>query len=125
MRELGTFLVNYPCWVLIHKKSMVLDEQGRMTPPLSFMMLDDQQGGTTFPAFSDGDLASRFLHTCDDANDFTIVAATSSKMLAEALKASRGITDAMSFDQPAMRTKPYGIWPLEYAIERIEAGELL
>ncbi len=89
------------------------------------MVLDDQKCGTTFPVFSDGDLASRFLQTCEHKDDIKIIAVTSMQILPEALKGCRGIADAMSFDQPAMRTRPYAIWPLEYAIEPIEDGELL
>jgi hypothetical protein len=37
----------------------------------------------------------------------------------------RGIADAMSFDQRQVPDRPYAIWPLEYAIQKIEAGEQL
>jgi hypothetical protein len=44
-------------------------------------------------------------------------------MLSEALQMVRGHANAFSFDQPKLGTRPYAIWPLEYAIERIQADQ--
>lgn len=93
--------------------------------PISFLVVDDKSGGTTFPVFTDGDLASRFLKELGGMADMKIVAATSPQMLASALKACRGIADAVSFDQPQTVGRMPRIWPLEYAIQKIEAGEQL
>jgi hypothetical protein len=126
VRELGTFAVTYPCWVLVHKRSIVLDDNDkpvRFIFPISFLILDNRDAPSTFPVFSDGDLAARFRKTQADGADFKIVAADSPQMLASALEASRGHVDSMSFDQPKLGGGPYAIWPLEYAIQKIRAGE--
>ena len=128
MRELGTFLVTYPCWALVHKDSIVRDSSGKpisYTSPVEFLVLDDDKGGSTLPLFTDGDLASRFRKESGGMEDMEIVAVTSAKMLVETLEMARDTADAMSFDQPKMRARPYAIWPLKYAIQRIEADELL
>jgi hypothetical protein len=31
MHELGTFVVTYPCWALVHKDSIVRDAAGKPT----------------------------------------------------------------------------------------------
>lgn len=126
MRELGTFAVTYPCWALVHKNSIVRDNNGKPVGfnfPIAFMVIDNKPSGTTFPVFTDGDLAQRFLLTLPDRADYKIIAVDSSKMLADALEASRKVADSMSFDQPRLGTGPYAIWPLEYAIQKIKAGE--
>jgi hypothetical protein len=128
MRDLGTFVITYPCWAIVHKHSIVRDANNKpiaYTSPIQFMVIDDNKGGTTFPVFTDADLADRYLKASDNSEDFKIVAVTSPQMLASALKACRGIADAMSLDQPKLFSKPYAIWPLEYAIQKIEAGEQL
>lgn len=128
MHELGTFLVTYPCRALVHKDSIVRDTTGKpigYTSPMKFLVLDDKTGGTTFPLFTDADLASRFKQALGGMKDMEIVAVTSPKMLADSLRMVQGIADAMSFDQPQVPGRPYAIWPLEYAIQKIEAGEQL
>jgi len=113
---------------MVHQDSIVRGANGEpisYTSPIEFLVLDDKSGGTTLPLFTDGDLASRFKKASGGMDDMTIVAATSPKMLASLLKTARGTEDAMSFDRPRVPTRPYAIWPLEYAIQKIEAGELL
>jgi hypothetical protein len=128
MRELRTFVVTYPCWALVHRDSIVRDTSGKpvsYTSPIKFLMLDDRKGGTTLPLFTDADLASRFKKESGGMEDMKVVAVTSPKMLVETLEMARGAADAMSFDQPKLGARPYAIWPLEYAIQRIEAGQPL
>jgi hypothetical protein len=126
MRELGTFAVIYPCWVLVHKDSIVLDDSGkpvRFSFPIAFCVIDNKPSGTTFPVFSDGDLAHRFRQTLADGADYKIIEVDSPERLASALEASQAHADSVSFDQPQLGTGPYAIWPIEYAIEKIRAEE--
>lgn len=128
MHELGAFLVTYPCWALVHKDSILRDATNKpvaYTSPMKFLVLDDKTGGTTFPLFTDGDLASRFKKASGGMEDMRIVEVSSPEMLAGSLRMVRGVADAMSFDQPQIPGRPYAIWPLEYAIQKIEAGEQL
>lgn len=128
MHELGTFLVTYPCWALVHKDSILRDAANKpvsYTSPMKFLVLDDKTGGTTFPLFTDGDLASRFKKASGGMEDMRIVEVSTPEMLAGSLRMVRGIADAMSFDQRQVPGCPYAIWPLEYAIQKIEAGEQL
>jgi hypothetical protein len=77
MHELGTFAVVYPCWAIAHKDSIARDANNKpigYTSPMKFMILDDKSGGSTFPAFTDADLADRFLKTQENGGDFKIVA---------------------------------------------------
>lgn len=128
MRELDSFVVVYPCWALVHKDSFTRDAAGKITgyaTTVKVFVIDDQTGGTTVPIFSDGDLAARFKKDSGGFDDFLTLKVPSPDMLVSVLKQNRGVADAMSFDQPRMHSKPFAIWPLEYAIRRLEAGELL
>jgi hypothetical protein len=86
---------------------------------------EDQKGNGTFPVFSDGDLAARFKLESGGFDDYLTLQIPTPAMLADILKQSRGSVDAVSFDQPKMGAKPFAIWPLEYAIQKVETGELL
>jgi len=88
-------------------------------------VLDNQSGGTTVPILSDGDLAARFKKDSGGLADFLTLKVPNREMLVSILKQTRGAADAMSFDQPKMRSKPFAIWPLDYAIQKLEAGEML
>ena len=126
MHKLGTFVVTYPCWALVHKDSIIRDAAGKptgVTSPMRLLVLDDASGASMFPVFTDGDLAARFKKASGGMADFVILAITSPKMLADALRMIRGEADALALDKPEARGKPYAIWPLEYALRRIEAGE--
>ena len=46
-------------------------------------------------------------------------------MMADGLRMVRGTADTVTLDKPEMKGKPYAIWPLEYAIRRVEAGDPL
>ena len=128
MHELGTFVVTYPCWALVHKDSIVRDAAGKrtgVTSPMQLLVLDDTSGGSMFPLFTDGDLAARFKKASGGMEDFVIFPVKSPEMLADALRMVRGQADAVTLDKPELRGKPYAIWPLEYARQKIEAGENL
>jgi hypothetical protein len=128
MRELGTFVVVYPCWALVRKDSFTRDEAGKITgyaATVKALVLDDQAGGTTVPIFSDGDLAARFKKDSGGFDDFLTLKVLTPEMLVSILKQNCGVADAMSFDQPKMRSKPFAIWPLEHAIQKLEDGEML
>lgn len=128
MHELGTFVVTYPCWALVHKDSIVRDAMGGVTgvtSPMKLLVLDDTSGGSMFPLFTDGDLAARFMKASGGLQDFVIFAVKSPEMLANGLRMVRGMADTVTLDKPEFRGKPYAIWPLEYAIRKIEAGENL
>jgi len=128
MHELGTFVVTFPCWALVHKDSIVRDVAGKptgVTSPMQLLVLDDTSGGSMFPLFTDGDLAARFKKASGGMEDFVIFAVKSPKMLADALRMVRGEADAVTLDKPELRGKPYAIWPFEYALRKIEAGENL
>jgi hypothetical protein len=128
MRELGTFVVTYPCWAFVHKDSIVRDAAGKptgVTSPIKLIVLDDSSGGSMFPLFTDSDLAARFKKASGGLDDFVIFAVKDAKMLADGLRMVRGIADTVTLDKPEFRGKPYVIWPLEYAIQRVEAGKPL
>ncbi len=128
MRELGTFVVVYPCSALVHQHSLRRDTTGKIVgynAPIQFLIFEDQNGKGTFPVFSDGDLSVRFKAASGGFDDFLTLQIPTPAMLIDILKQCRGNADAMSFDQPKMREKPFAIWPLEYAIQKLEAGELL
>lgn len=128
MHELGTFVVTYPCWALVHKDSIIRDAANKVTgvtSPMRFLSLDDTSGGGMFPVFTDGDLAARFRKASGGMEDYVIFALKSPEMLADALRMIRGSADAVTLDKPELRGKPYGIWPIDYAIQKIEAGENL
>jgi hypothetical protein len=128
MHELGTFVVTYPCWVLVHKDSIVRDAAGKptgVTSPMKLLVLDDSSGGSMFPLFTDGDLAARFKKATGGLEDFVIFAVKDPEMMAAGLRTVRGIADTVTLDKPQLRGKPYAIWPLEYAIQKVEAGEPL
>jgi hypothetical protein len=128
MHELGTFVVTYPCWALVHKDSIVRDAAGKptgVTSPMKLLVLDDSSGGSMFPLFTDGDLAARFKKATGGLEDFVILAVKDPEMMADGLRMVRGIADTVTLDKPQLRGKPYAIWPLEYAIQKVEAGEPL
>jgi hypothetical protein len=128
MHELGTFVVTYPCWALVHKDSIVRDAAGKptgVTSPMKLLVLDDSSGGSMFPLFTDGDLAARFKKATGGLEDFVIFAVKDPEMMAAGLRTVRGIADTVTLDKPQLRGKPYAIWPLEYAIQKVEAGEPL
>jgi hypothetical protein len=128
MHDLGTFVVVYPCWALVQKDSFTRDLAGKITgyaETVKVLVLDDKTGGTTVPIFSDGDLAARFKRDSEGFDDFLTLKAPTPEMLVSILKQNRSTADAMSFDQPKMGSKPFAIWPLEYAIQKLEAGEML
>jgi hypothetical protein len=128
MHELGTFELVYPCWALVHKDSIVRDAAGKptgVTSPTKLLTLDDTSGGGMFPLFTDGDLAARFKKASGGLDDFVIFAVKDAKMMADALRMVRGITDTVTLDKKEIKGKPYAIWPLEYAIQRVESGEPL
>jgi hypothetical protein len=125
MRELGTFVVVYPCWVLMRKDSFGEDEHGRRTwkSPVKLLLIDNEGGNSTVPVFSDGDLAVRFKKESGGYEDFLTVKVPTPKMLVSILEQNRSEADSMSFDQPKIPGKPVAIWPLDYAIQRLEAGQ--
>ena len=125
MHELGTFVVTYPCWALVHKDSIIRDAANKPTSPMHFLSLDDTSGGGMFPVFTDGDLAARFKKASGGMEDYVIFALKTPEMLAHALRMVRGAADAVTLDKPELRGKPYAIWPIDYAIQKIEAGENL
>ncbi|MCA9075829.1 MAG: hypothetical protein KDA93_12400 [Planctomycetaceae bacterium] len=128
MHELGTFELTYPCWALVHKDSIVSDGAGRptgVTSPIKLLVLDDSSGGSMFPLFTDGDLAARFKKASGGLDDFVIFAVKDATMMADGLRMVRGTADTVTLDKPEMKGKPYAIWPLEYAIRRVEAGDPL
>ena len=128
MREPGTFVVVYPCWALVHKDSFTRDAAGRIigyAATFKVLVLDDQTSGTTVPIFSDGDLAARFKKDSGGFDNFLTLKVPSPEMLVSILKQNRGVADAMSFDQTKMFSRPFAIWPIEYAIEKLEAEEML
>jgi len=128
MHELRTFELTYPCWALVHKDSIIRDATGRptgVTSPIRLLVLPDSSGESMFPLFTDGDLAYRFKEASGGLSDFLIFAVKDATMLADGLRMVRGIADTMTLDKPEVKGKPYAIWPIEYAIRRVEAGEAL
>lgn len=128
MHDLGTFVVTYPCWALVHKDSIIRDGSGKptsVTSPMRLLVLDDSSGGSMFPLFTDSDLASRFKKVTGGLDDFVIIAVKDAKMMAAGLEMVRGQADTLTLDKPEMKGRPYAIWPLEYAIHRIETGQPL
>ncbi|QDU41709.1 hypothetical protein Mal52_01620 [Symmachiella dynata] len=128
MHELGTFELTYPCWALVHKDSIVSDEAGRptgVTSPIKLLVFDDSSGGSMFPLFTDSDLAARFKKASSGLDDFVILAVKDATMMADGLRMVRGTADTVTLDKPEVKGKPYAIWPLEYAIRRVEAGDPL
>lgn len=126
MRELGTFAVVYPCWALVHRDSFRRDAGGKIVGynvPVKILIIDDKDSNGTVPIFSDGDLSTRFKADSGDFDEYLTLNVPTPAMLIDILKQCRGEADAMSFDQPKMRGKPFAIWPLEYAIRKLEAGE--
>jgi hypothetical protein len=126
MRELGTFAVVYPCWALVQNDSLRRDMAGKIVgynTPVKFLIIEDQEGRGTFPVFSDGDLSIRFKTASGGYDNYLTLQIPTPAMLIDILKRSRGCADAMSFDQPTMREKPFAIWPMEYAIRKLEAGQ--
>lgn len=125
MHELGTFVVTYPCWALVHRDSIVRDAAGKptgVTSPMKLLVLDASSGGSMFPLFTDADLASRFKKASADLKDFVIFAVKDAEMMAAGLQMVRGVADALTLDKPETKGRPYAIWPLEYALERVESG---
>ena len=125
MHELGTFELTYPCWALVHKDSIVRDSDGKpvgVTSPVKLLTLDDTSGGGMFPLFTDDDLAARFKKASGGMDDFVIFAVKTPEMMAAGLEMVRGVVDTVTLDKPELRGKPYAIWPLEYAIQRVKAG---
>lgn len=128
MHELGTFVVTYPCWALIHKDSIIRDATGKptgVTSPMQLLVLDDSTGKSMFPVFTDADLASRFKKATGGLDDFVIFAVKDAAMMSAGLRMVRGEADALTLDKPQMTGRPYAIWPLEYALEKVEAGQPL
>lgn len=125
MHERGTFVVTYPCRALVHKNSIVRAPAGKptgVTSPMKLLLLDDSSGGSMFPLFTDADLASRFKKASGDLQDFVIFAVKDLEMMAAGLRMVSGEADALILDKPEMNGRPYAIWPLEYALNRVEAG---
>jgi hypothetical protein len=128
VRELGTIAVVYRCWAFVHTDSLRRDGAGKIVgynAPVKFLVMEDQKGNGTFPVFSDGDLTARFKKEFGGFDDYLTLKIPTPAMLVDILKQSRGSINAMSFDQPKMGAKPFAIWPLEFAIQKLEAGELL
>ncbi len=128
MHELGTFVLVYPCWALVQKDSIVRDAAGKpisLTAPIRLLVIDDTSGGSMIPLFTDGDLAARFKKASGGMTDFVIFAVKDAGMMANWLRMVRGIADAVTLDKPELRGRPCAIWPLEYALQRIEAEEPL
>ncbi len=128
MHEPGTFALTYPCWALVHEDSMVRDTSGKVVSvrsPMRFLVLDDSSGGSMFPLFTDGDLASRFKKASGGLDDFVIFALKTPDDLVYALRMLPGTVDTVTLDKPELRGRPYAIWPRGYAIQRIEAREPL
>jgi hypothetical protein len=128
MHELGTFVVTYPCWALVHKDSIVRDAAGKpitVTSPMKLLVLDDTSGGSMFPLFTDADLAARYKKKSGGLEDFVIFAVKDPQMMIAGLEMVRGEADAVTLDKPETRGKPYAIWPIDYAIQRIKSGEPL
>lgn len=128
MHELATFELTYPCWALVHKDSIVHDAAGRptgVTSPIKLLVRDDSSGGSMFPLFTDADLAARFKKASRGLDDFVIFAVKDAGMMADGLRMVRGVAYTVTLDKPEVNGKPYAIWPLEYAIQRVEAGEPL
>ena len=58
------FQVTYPCYILLHKCSVVFDKKGqavRYAQPLVFVSVETKIGERALPVFTDEDLASRFM----------------------------------------------------------------
>lgn len=124
MRELGTFVIKYPCWILIHKDSVEFDVNGEpfdIKKPITVCVIDDTSGGAMFPLFTTVELAEQFQKTSSDYEGYVAFPLSTRKILVDALWTARGHADAVTFDKPAFRGKPIAIWPIGYAIERVEA----
>jgi hypothetical protein len=124
MHELGTFVVTYPCWALVHKDCIVRNAAGKptsVTSPMRLLVIDDTSGGSMFPLFTDGDLAARFKKASGGMDDFVIFAVKDAKIMADGLRMVRGIADTVTLDKTELRGRPYAIWPLEYVLQRVEA----
>jgi len=112
----------------VHKDSIIRDSAGRptgVTSPIRLLVLPDSSGGSMFPLFTDGDLASRFKKASGGLDDFVIFMVKDAKMMADGLRMVRGVADTVTLDKAEVKGKPFAIWPLEYAIQRVEAGEPL
>lgn len=128
MIELGTFIMSYPCWALLHKDCVIRDAKGRpvnVTRPVQIFVMDDSSGGAMVPLFTDEDLAERFMGASGGMEDFVAYPLSSDRIVLDALRSVRGNADAVTLDKPKFGGKPYAIWPIDYAIQRIEAGEPL
>ena len=77
------------------------------------------------PLFTDGDLAARFKKASGGLDGFVIFAVKDAGMMADSLRMVHGIADTVTLDKPEVKGKPYAIWPLEYAIQRVKAGKPL
>jgi hypothetical protein len=58
------FLITYPCYLLLHKNSIVFNQRGeavRYAQPLSFVAVENDKGEKTLPLFTDEDLSKRFV----------------------------------------------------------------
>lgn len=78
-----------------------------------------------FPLFTDGDLAARFKTASGGLDAFVIFTIKDARIMADGLRMVRGVADTVTLDNPEVKGKPYAIWPLEYAIQRVEASEPL
>lgn len=77
------------------------------------------------PLFTDSVLPARFKKASGGLDDFVIFAVKDAGMMADGLRMVRGVASTVTLDKPELKGKPYAIWPLEYAIQRVEAGEPL
>jgi hypothetical protein len=96
-----------------------------ITSPIKLLVIDDTSGGSMFPLFTDEDLAARFKKASGGMDDFVIFAVKDARMMAAGLQMMRGIADTVTLDKPELRGRPYAIWPLEYALQRIETEKPL
>jgi hypothetical protein len=129
MQELGTYIVTYPCWAFATKESFVRNDAGkvsRFAEKIGLLVISDTSRGDMFPVFTDSDLAVRFKEASSPSYDGDeIFAIKTPSMFASILRMAKVSADALTLDKPAFSGKPFAIWPIDYAIEQIEAGQNL
>ncbi len=124
-----SFHVNYPAWLLVHKKCIKrrTDGTARFTGSPKWLLVKTTKGEAAVPVFTDDDVALRYCEAAGLVDEAEIIDAQDEQKLADMLQLIGGMHGAtlvvLDLDKPVGSARRF--WPLDYVVEKLREGSTL
>jgi hypothetical protein len=120
------FQVCYPCYLLLHKSSIVFDERGqavRYAQRISFVGVESDAGAKSLPVFTDEDLSKRFIKASEGMANVACIFAKNDDELVGFLELAKDGNSSVVFDPDAPTGWTRRVWPIDYVITQLKNHE--